>query len=217
MNHQVNQDLNPNMYRIYPTLLNTYSMYLNETQSSGGELLVSFEEMIDRINRVKKPTTQAQQKGINFETALTTGSDEEQFPEKILEEMRNLLPPKYKTQFYVNSVVGEVQLYGYVDLVGGNKAFDIKTTRAYTAPKFADNFQNLYLLGLKKWGITSLDYLITDFSGVYVESYSFDSYNFNPMLEVLDNFVWFLEQNRKLIRDKKIFDGKPMSNQLSLF
>ena len=193
------------------------AVVLNETQSAGGELLVSFEEMIDRINRVKKPTTQAQQRGINFETALTTGSGEEQFPEKILEEMRNLLPQKYKTQFYVNSVVGEVQLYGYVDLVGGNKAFDIKTTRSYTAPKFADNFQNLYLLGLKKWGITSLDYLITDFSGVYVESYSFDSYNFNPMLKVLDNFVWFLEQNRKLIRDKKIFDEKPMSNQLSLF
>jgi hypothetical protein len=205
------------MYKIYPTLLNTYSMYLNETKNSAGELMVPFEEMIDRINRVKKPTTQAQQKGINFETALTTGSGEEQFPENILEKMRSLLPPKYKTQFYVQTVVGEVQLYGYVDLVGGNKAYDIKTTRSYTAPKFEDNFQNLYLLGLKKWGITTLDYLITDFTEVYVESYDFDSYNFSPLLEVLDNFVWFLEQHRKVIRDKKIFDEKLGSNQLSLF
>ena len=55
--------------------------------------------------------------------------------------MRSLLPQKYKTQFYVNSVVGEVQLYGYVDLVGGNKAFDIKTTRSYTAPKFVIIFR----------------------------------------------------------------------------
>ena len=74
-------------------------MYLNQTKDSNGKVLVDEIELIERINRVKKPTTGAQQKGIDFEKAVTLGQGEDFFNESIIEKTRNLLPAKYKTQF----------------------------------------------------------------------------------------------------------------------
>ena len=205
------------MYRIYPTLLNSFAYYESRTLDSQGNILVDTQEMINRINRVKRPTTQAQQKGIDFEKAVVTGENENDFKEGIIEKARELLPPKYKTQFYCETQYKQCKIYGYVDLVGGDRAVDLKSTRRYERNRFILNHQNLYLLGLSKWGVKTLDYVITDFEEVYTETYHIDSYDFTPLYQQIDNFVDFLNQHRRMIRDKKIFDKKTDSNQLSLF
>ena len=192
-------------YRIYPTLLNTFSLYLHEAKNTEGQLYVSFEELINRINRVYKPPTEAQQRGVSFEDALLKGEEEEAFPASILAQMRAKLPHRFKTQFYTSVVVRDVELYGFVDVVAGNRAIDIKTTSSYQPDKFLHNHQNLYLLGLKRWNIKQLDYLITDFQEVYTEMYHYDTYDFEPLLNELFQFVDFLETNRERITDKKIF------------
>jgi uncharacterized protein Usg len=178
---------------------------------------VDTQEMLDRINRVRKPTTVAQQKGVNFEKAVITGINEDNFKEGIIEKARLLLPQKYKTQFYSESKYKNCLIYGYVDLVGADRAVDLKSTRVYSPNRFALNHQNFYLLGLKKYGVTTLDYVITDFEEVYQETYSSDTYDFTPLYQQLDNFVDFLEQYKKQIRDKNIFDNKTDNNQLSMF
>ncbi|OMP13634.1 hypothetical protein COLO4_01257 [Corchorus olitorius] len=109
--------------------------------------------------------------------------------------MRKQLPMRYKTQFFVRTAIKDVEFYGMVDVVGGDRAIDIKTTARYQAPKFAHHFQNLYLFGLKSWNIKQLDYLITDFQNVYTESYHYDSYDFQPLLDELELFTEFLEQH----------------------
>jgi uncharacterized protein Usg len=205
------------MYRIYPTLLNSFAYYESETLDSQGNILVNTQEMLDRINRVRKPTTQAQQRGIDFEKAVVTGENEDDFKEGIIEKARALLPQKYKTQFYSEARYKNCLIYGYVDLVGGDRAVDLKSTRRYEPDRFALNHQNFYLLGLEKYGIKTLDYVITDFEEVYQETYLLDSYDFKPLFQQVDNFVDFLEQHKKMIRDKKIFDKKTDNNQLSLF
>lgn len=205
------------MYRIYPTLLNSFAYYEAQTLDSKGNILVDTQEMLDRINRVRKPTTQAQQRGIDFEKAVVTGENEDDFKEGIIEKARLLLPPKYKTQFYSESKYKNCLIYGYVDLVGADRAVDLKSTHFYEPNRFALNHQNFYLLGLKKHGVKTLDYVITDFEEVYQETYSFDTYDFTPLYKQLDNFVDFLEQHKKQIRDKKIFDKKTDNNQLSMF
>jgi hypothetical protein len=204
-------------YRIYPTLLQTFSQYHHGTTNARGEVLVGFNELIDRINRVPSPTTPAQQRGIDFESALLTGRGEDHFPAEILAEMRARLPKQYKTQLRVRAVVKDVELYGLVDVVGADRAVDVKTTARYQPGKFAQHFQNLYLLGLRAWDIRQLDYLITDFAHVYVETYHADTYDFRPLLDELDAFVDFLEANRRLITDPKIFKNAPDSLQTSLF
>jgi len=205
------------LYRIYPTLLNAYALYLQQTRDANGRLLVDEIELIERINKVPKPSTQAQQKGLDFEHAVLLGSGEEAFPEGLIDKARQLLPSQYKTQFYVESRYKNVQLYGYVDGVGSEVAFDLKSTHYYEPNRFALNHQNLYLLGLQKYGIERLDYVITDFKELYVEHYDLNSYNFDPLYQQIEGFVHFLEEHKKFIRNKKIFDFKTNDSQLSLF
>jgi len=205
------------IYRLYPTLLNSFSLYLNQTRDANGKIIVDEIEMIERINRVKKPTTKSQQKGVDFERAVTLGENEDLFAEGIIDKARNLIPDKYKTQFYVESRYKNAQIYGYVDGVGEHVAFDLKSTSYYEPGRFLKNHQNLYLLGLQKFSIEQLDYVITDFADVYVESYQLSTMDFNPLYEQIEKFTAFLEENKRFIRDKKIVDRKANDNQLSLF
>ncbi|MEN9386422.1 MAG: hypothetical protein RLZZ185_1163 [Bacteroidota bacterium] len=204
-------------YRLYPTLLNSFSLYLQQARDKAGKIIVDEIEMIERINRVKKPSTQAQQKGMDFERAVILGEDEELFEEGIIDKARALLPEKYKTQYYVESRYKNALIYGYVDGVGEEVAFDLKSTSYYESGRFASNHQNLYLLGLQKLGIEQLDYVITDFKEVYKETYFLNQYDFSPLYAQIEQFQSFLEENKKFIRDKKIFDRKSNDNQLSLF
>ena len=101
--------------------------------------------------------------------------------------------------------------------MGDHIAFDLKSTSYYEPGRFVKNHQNLYLLGLQKYGIERLDYVITDFKQLYVETYELNHYDFNPLYEQIEAFILFLEDHKKFIRDKKIFDRKANDNQLSLF
>jgi hypothetical protein len=205
------------MYHIYPTLLNTFALFNKKIKDGNGELFVNFEQMIGSINKEAKPVSDPAQKGINFENAVITGKGAGAFPEHILDKVRALLPNKYKTQVFSKFVVQNVEIYGYVDVVGEGRAIDIKTTNAYKTGKYIDNFQNLYLLGLRNKGINQLDYLVTDFNDVYVESYNVRTYNFTPLLDEIETFTKFLELNKSLISDRKIFGEDNLPKELPLF
>ncbi|WP_234736864.1 PD-(D/E)XK nuclease family protein [Tellurirhabdus bombi] len=185
-------------YRFYPTLLNTFSRYLNGANFGAQQLL-------DTINRVPSPTTVAQERGTRFEDAVVKGEGEEQFSVDILQKIRKLLPrPIVETQVYCTYQIDDVLFYGYVDLIGKFKAVDIKTTASYQPNRFVHNHQNLYLHALKKRGIRLMEYLITDFKDVYVESYSL-THPIEKQMEEIRLFKQFLEEHRELITDKKIF------------
>jgi hypothetical protein len=205
------------MFHIYPTLLNTYSLYLNKVTKSDGTLFVSYDQLLASINREKKPSTEPQKKGIDFENAIITGRGEEAFKENVLEGIRSKLPTKYKTQVFTKFIVRNVEIYGYIDVLGEGRAIDIKTTSDYKPGKYSNNFQNLYLLGLKNKGVSQLDYVITDFNEVYVESYHIRQYNFNPLLDEIEQFTRFLELNKSLITDRKIFGEDNLPKSLPLF
>ncbi|GAB3509126.1 hypothetical protein GCM10027341_45740 [Spirosoma knui] len=188
-------------YRFYPSLLNTFSRYVR-----GGNL--SAQELIDSINRVPTPTTQAQERGISFEEAIVKGTDEDRFDPEIIKKVRKLLPrPIVDTQVYCQWQIDDVLFYGYVDLIGKFKAVDLKTTSSYQKDRYLFNHQNLYLHALKRKGIKLMEYVITDFQDVYVESYSL-THPIDKQLEEIRLFKAFLDEHRALITDKKIFVGK---------
>lgn len=185
-------------YRFYPSLLNVFSRYLR-----GGNL--SAQELIDSINRVPTPTTAAQERGISFEDAIVKGTDEARFDPEIIRKVRKLLPrPIVDTQVYCQWQIDDVLFYGYVDLIGKFKAVDLKTTSSYQPGRYLHNHQNLYLHALKQKGIKLMEYVITDFSEVYVESYAL-THPIDRQLEDIRLFKAFLEEHRPLITDKKIF------------
>lgn len=185
-------------YRFYPSLLNLFSRYLQ-----GGNL--SEQGLIDSINRVPTPTTAAQERGSSFEEAVVKGTDEERFDPEIIKKVRKLLPrPIVDTQVYCQWEIDNVLFYGYVDLIGKYKAVDLKTTGSYQTGRFVHNHQNLYLHALKRKGIKLMEYVITDFNDVYVESYAL-THPIEKQLEEIRLFKAFLEEHRPLITDKKIF------------
>lgn len=185
-------------YRFYPSLLNVFSRYVH-----GGNL--SVQELIDSINRVPTPTTAAQERGISFEEAIVKGTDEDRFDPNIIKRVRKLLPrPIVETQVYCQWQIDDVLFYGYVDLIGTFKAVDLKTTASYQPGRYTHNHQNLYLHALKRKGIKLMEYVITDFQDVYVESYAL-THPIDKQLEEIRLFKAFLDEHRPLITDKKIF------------
>jgi hypothetical protein len=205
------------MFHIYPTLLNTYSLYLRKVTQTDGTLFVSYEQLIASINKESRPVSDPQKAGIDFENAVITGKGEEGFSAIVLEKIRAQMPAKYKTQVFTKFVVRNVEIYGYIDVVGEGRAIDLKTTNSYKPGKYQNNFQNLYLLGLRNKGVSQLDYLVTDFTDVYVESYNVRQFNFTPMLDEIEQFTKFLELNKSLITDRKIYGEDSLPKSLPLF
>jgi hypothetical protein len=186
-------------YKLYPSLLNCYDRfekgYLTE------------QELINRVNRVPIPQTEAQKKGVSFEDAVIKGIDEEMFDPEILSQVRALLPrPMLRTQFYCEYQLNDVLLYGYVDVLGKMLAVDIKTTSNYKPGNYAVNHQNFYLPALRSKGIRSLRYIITDFTQVYEEEYD-HSLDLSLQEMQIKSFCEFLETHRAEITDRRVFGG----------
>jgi hypothetical protein len=190
-------ELNAVKYKIYPTLLNSYDRF-----EKG---YIDGNELINRINRVPVPQTEAQRKGASFEEAVIKGTDEELFDAGILAQVRALLPrPMMKTQVYCEYQLGNVLLYGYVDVLGRMLAVDIKTTKKYEPGCYAQSHQNFYLPALRSKGIKSLRYIITDFTEVYHEEYD-HTLDFSHQEMQINAFCVFLEEHRAMITDRRIF------------
>jgi hypothetical protein len=187
-------------YRFYPSLLNTYSRFLQGK--------ISEQELLDRINRVPIPQTEAQYRGVSFEDAVLKGIGEEQFDAQLLQTVRQRLPkPIVKTQAYCQYQIGDVLIYGFVDVLGKKEAVDLKTTSHYSVGRFQQDHQNFYLPALYFRGVRQMRYLITDFEQVYEEIYEAET-DFTGQLEELYDFKIFLDERRDLITDVKVFGGK---------
>ncbi len=184
-------------YKVYPTLLNLYARF-----EKG---LASGQELLDRINRVPVPQTEAQAKGVSFEDAVLKGTDEELFDPDVIIRSRALLPrPVVATQVYCEHLVGETLFYGFVDVLGRNLAVDLKSTAKYTEGRFEEDHQNLYLPALQKKGVRTLRYVITDFSDLFTEEYDLST-DFSVQYRQILAFTEFLEQHRAQITDRRIF------------
>ena len=184
-------------YKLYPTLLNRFDRfekgYISET------------ELLNSVNRLPVPQTEAQRKGVSFEEAVIKGIDEEEFDPEIISRVRALLPrPMLKTQVYCEYQLEDVLLYGYVDVLGKMVAVDIKTTSNYQPGCYAISHQNFYLPALRGKGVRSLKYVITDFKDVYQEEYD-HSMDFSSQMRQIKSFCEFLDTHRAEITDLRIF------------
>lgn len=104
---------------------------------------------------------------------------------------------------------GNVLLYGYIDELMPMSVHDIKTTGSYYVGKFKDHWQHMvypYCLMRNGSDVRLFEYNITDFSQTYTESYIFVPERDIPILTGhCEEFIRFLNDNRTLITDRKIF------------
>lgn len=115
---------------------------------------------------------------------------------------------------------GDVELYGYIDELRRDVVYDIKTTSRYQFGKYARGWQRhvypycLIASGMME-GVKAFEYTAYQLkksrtgliSGTrYPEYYVYDHAQSTAMLTAhCEAFIEFLEANRELITDKKIF------------
>jgi len=238
-------------YNIYPTLLDSFTNYLNSSViyqqfwgSSEAPTLTeeeyerqAFQDLINRINRVPFES-EAADKGTAFNevvdcivegrksTKIDIHSESELitaiingrtfvFSKELAKSIAKPLKEEnaltqYRVEGTISTQYGEVFLYGYLDYLLPFKVVDLKTTGKYNAFKYRNNWQHVvypYCLNQQGIEITDFEYLVTDFKGVYKEDYTYMPKLDIPRLrDICERFIEFLEGNRELITDKKIFN-----------
>lgn len=127
------------------------------------------------------------------------------------------------TSATIETEFGEVELYGYIDELRENKVFDLKTTSRYEFGKYSKYWQrHIYPYTLIESGacteINSFEFtsyvlkggtsrtpLITGVQ--YAEVYQYNHEQSKMLLKnICERFCQFLEDNRDLITNKKIFN-----------
>lgn len=196
---------------MYPTLLDSFYWY----KRLGGD---KFSELIDKINKVKKPMPTAAKKGVDFEdcinNCLNGQKDYKEFNPALIDKIVYKLQHSLKQQEYIEGVIetryGDVKMYGFVDYSYVDKYIDLKTTSSFRPGKFAINYQHkAYPLinQLNGGKVSEFVYLVTDFTNIYTDQYVHNQRMVEQLIFDTTEFIEFLEANRGLITDKKIFNG----------
>lgn len=119
------------------------------------------------------------------------------------------------TEGILSTKYGDVLLYGYIDELSPLVIHDIKTTGKYKVGKFRNNWQHVvYPFCLNQQGnpVNDFEYNVAVLgSGVsystFTEYYRYvPERDINRLQIVVESFIDFLELNRNLIIDKKIFN-----------
>ena len=138
-----------------------------------------------------------------------------QFPIALCKEFAEYLKGALTQQFtdgYLQTKYGTVYLYGYIDQLMPFKVVDIKTTAQYNAFKYRDNWQKVvYPFCLNHNGnhINEFEFLVTDLKNSWTENYNYNEEKDLPeLIEHCERFIEFLEQNKTLITNKKIYGGE---------
>ena len=130
--------------------------------------------------------------------------------------------PQVLTKALLPTRYGVVELYGYIDELMPMSVHDIKTTGKYSFGKFRHHWQHLvYPYCLEQSGnpiydfeynVAALSFSRTDGrllkAETFTETYRFDPAQDTPRLvEHCELLIEFIEANRHLITDTKIFGG----------
>lgn len=202
---------------VYPTLIDSF--YWLEKMNFREDKL---QELIDKINRVpQKEFPLAAKKGVQFENLVNDILDKKQvnkqgdfylcedfhFKTDIVDKIANKLVNAKQKQKYIQKIVpseiGNIKIYGFVDYAYPEMHVDLKTTGKYQIGKFKDNNQHKCYSLIEP--IKQFNYLVTDFDRVYTETYVINKTMHDEFMHSTLKFNKFLESNRHLIINEKIF------------
>lgn len=207
----------PAKYNIYPTLIDSFGWYKRLDKEDGKE------EFLNKVNRVPVEKTDAMLRGMAFEDAVNYWARIGKTPPGPVKvhdlEVAPALIGRFATGFekalrqvFVEVTLptryGDVRLYGFVDDILADAAYDTKTTKDYDLGKYRNNFQHpTYLEALRAngSGIRRFIYRITDFEDYFEEEYVYRPEDTQRLVGECEHLIEFLEANRPAIVDRKIF------------
>lgn len=159
--------------KITPSLINALDYAAGSDAAEG-----AMEDFRETLRRLPKPTTEAQQRGILFETNVygasvgrfsPDDSDAEQAAAWLGRRLRGAAyQVKGSRRFRVNGL--DLLLSGVADFIRAGICYDIKTTGRYEYGKYFTNTQHPTYFALFD-GLKRFDYLIFDGHQLYRETY----------------------------------------------
>jgi hypothetical protein len=182
----------------------------------------AFNEIVDCIILGSKSDKMdiSSDKGAGLITASYNGRTY-QFPITICREFADYYKgatPQVLTEGTLKTRYGDVLLYGYIDELMPTSVHDIKTTGKYSAGKFKKHWQHIvypYCLNAEGNHVYDFEYNIVEIDDkkakISYETFT-EYYNYVPevdipvLIEHVEGLIEFIEANRHLITDKKIFN-----------
>lgn len=125
--------------------------------------------------------------------------------------------PQVRVCAMLDTMYGDVEVYGFIDELMPFSVHDIKTTANYSASKFKHHSQHLvypYCLIQNGSDIRTFEYNVAEIDKygrwqTFTETYVFDPDRDIPILrERCEGLIEFLLQNRKFCTDRRIFGGE---------
>ena len=182
----------------------------------------AFNELVDALIENRKPNKMNVERNAENTCYTVVYNDRTfVFPISLCREFANYYKgalTQQRVEAILPTAYGNVLVYGVIDELMSASVHDIKTTGSYTVGKFKDHHQHLvYPYALMKNGsdVRTFEYNIVEFNkgGYVVDTYT-ETYVFNPERDIsiltshCEEFIRFLEENKELITDKKIFGGE---------
>jgi hypothetical protein len=121
------------------------------------------------------------------------------------------------TEAVLSTKYGNVILYGYIDELMPSSIHDIKTTSKYKVGKFRNNWQHVvypYCLNQNGNEVNEFEYNVAVFGSnnnysTFKEYYRYvPDRDINRLQLITESLIEFIEANRNLITDKKIFNNE---------
>lgn len=204
-------------YFFYATLLDSYCYYLKNEWGNAEQ------ELIDRMNRIQTIDPKALERmnrGTAFNEVIDArvlgdsqilSSGEYTFESELVEGITSKLHgsiPQYRTSSVIEVDGYEVEIYGVIDFILGDKVIDLKTTTAYDLGKYKDNMQkHVYPLCLASEGVyfKEFEFLATDLKSIWQEQYPIDlTESMEEVKRVCSGLIRFINWAGDKITDKKI-------------
>lgn len=119
------------------------------------------------------------------------------------------------TEATIETRYGTVLLYGYIDELLPLSVHDIKTTSKYKAGKFRNNWQHIvypYCLNESGNPVNDFEYNVAVLGANNAYQTFTEHYHYRPeahnilLVNHIEHFINFIEINKKLITNKKIFN-----------
>lgn len=179
---------------------------------------VSVEKIWDRMDMTGEPAVGAKVTALKANIKTKQSEYVFVFDIAMCREFANYYKGALTQQFVkgiVHTRFGDVEVYGYVDELMPQSIHDIKTTGRYSVGKFKDHWQHhVYPYCYNQQGIFLP---IFEYNVAQIDKYGnwetfTETYNYRPeeterkLVEICEDFICFLNENRHLITDLKIFN-----------
>lgn len=145
---------------------------------------------------------------------VTRSSGSFAFPARIIDafvEKFTECMVQHFTSAYIDTDVGRVNIYGFIDVLNAFSIHDIKLKKKLMPRQFYSNCQHLiytYCIYQQTGELLPFYYDKTDLIDIQTEHYQLRTSGFDRIRRICEGLIGFVNENRDLITDTKIFDGK---------